>query len=237
MAIRNFQIIVRFAIVLTALFLYGSVQGRTSASGSTAPAQRINGLNPDQQKAVDDYVRQGERPTGELRILAKYIALYSSETLRTLFPRYKFVAVTWIYEADATASHKYSIPGPITHTLVLDENGKNQMPKRTGYLDEYADLLRAEKIKVTDEASAALVRSAFTDIYGIGMGSADLRHGNSEWFLGYKEWPFRAVSSYEEVREASYYLIVVDTSGQVVSGHLVNDVLERRKLKEDGQTH
>lgn len=229
----------RFAIVLTALFLYGSVQGQTSASASMAPVPKIDGLTPEQQKAVDDYVRQGERPTGELKILAdrKNIAVHSSEALQTLFPRYKFVVVTWIYEADAAAFHKYSIPGPMPYTLVLDENGKNGMPKRTGHLDEYADLLRAERIKVTDEASAALVRSAFTDIYGIGMSSTDLRHGNSEWFLGYREWPFRAISSYEEVREASYYLILVDASGLVVSGHLVNEVQERRKLKEDGQTH
>jgi hypothetical protein len=229
----------RFGIVLTALFLCGSVQGQTSASASIAPVQKIDGFTPEQQKAVDDYVRQGERPTGELRILAdrKHIAVHSSEALRTLFPRYKFVAVTWIYEVDAAAFHKYSIPGPITHTLVLDENGKNGTPKRTGYLDEYADLLCANRIKVTDQASAATVRSAFTDIYGIGMSSTDLRHGNSEWFLGYREWPFRSISSYEEVREASYYLILVDASGQVVSGHLVNEVLERRKLKEDGLNH
>lgn len=233
------RVTMRFAIVLTALFLCGSVQGQTSSSGSVAPVQKIDGLNPEQQKAVDDFVRQGERPTGELRILAdrKHIAVHSSEALRTLFPGYKFIAVTWIYEADAAAVNKYSIPGPITHTLVLNENGKEGMPKRTGYLDEYAELLRAERIKVTDEASAALVRSAFTDIYGIGLSSTDLRHGNSEWFLGYREWPFRAISSYEEVREASYYLILVDASGQVVSGHLANEVLERRKLQEGGHTH
>jgi hypothetical protein len=202
-----------------------------------APVHKIDELTPEQQKAVDDYVRQGERPTGEVRILAKYIAMRSSDALRKLFPRYKFVAVTWVYEADAAAFDNYSIPGPITHTLVLDENGKNVMPKHTGYLDEYADLLRVEKIKVTDEASAALVRSAFTDIYGIGISSTDLRHGNSEWFLGYTEWPFRAISSYEEVRAASYYLVLVDARGQVVSGHLVYDILEQRKLKEDGRTH
>lgn len=227
----------RCAFALFALCLYGSVQGQISTSASIAPVQKIDGLTPDQQKAVDDYVRQGERPTGEVRILANLnIAVRSSEALRTLFPKYKFVAVTWMYEADAPAFQKNSIPGPITQILVLDENGKSRMPKHTGYLDEYADLLCAERIKVTDEASAALVRSALTDI-GIGMSSTDLRHGNSEWFLGYREWPFRAISSYEEVREASYYLIRVDAKSQVVNGHLVNEVLERRKLKENGHSH
>lgn len=170
----------RCAFALFALCLYGSVQGQISTSASIAPVQKIDGLTPDQQKAVDDYVRQGERPTGEVRILANLnIAVRSSEALRTLFPKYKFVAVTWMYEADAPAFQKNSIPGPITQILVLDENGKSRMPKHTGYLDEYADLLCAERIKVTDEASAALVRSALTDI-GIGMSSTDLRHGNSD---------------------------------------------------------
>src|SRR6185437_786018 len=215
------------------------VKGQTWKPASRGPVPRIEGLTPKQQEAVDDYVRHGEVPTGDLRIVAvrSHIGEHTSEALRRLFPKYRFVAVTWIYEADAAAFHKYSIPGPITYTLVLDENGNNAMPKRTGDMREYADLLRGEKIKVTDEVSAALVRSAFIDIYSTGMSSTNLRHGNSEWFLGYQEWPFRAISGHEEIREASYYLIVVDVSGRGVGGQLVNLVLARSKLKEEGQTH
>jgi ribosomal protein S13 len=223
----------RFAIVLTALSVCGSVQGQDSPAINSGDVQKIERLNSEQEKAVDDYIRQNERPTGELRVVAdrNRIAVRSSQAIRALFPRYRFVAVTWIYEADPAAFGKYSIPGPLSHTLVLDENGRNLMPNRTGYLAEYAGLLRAERVKVTDDTWATLVRSALTDIYGIGMGSANLRHGSSEWSLGYQELPFRAISSYEEVREASYYLISVDTNGFVIGGRLVTEVLERRKLR------
>ena len=79
----------RFAIVLTALFLCGSVQGQTSASASMAPVLKIDGLTPEQLKAVDGYVRQGERPSGELRILAdrQHIVVRSTEALQSLFPK------------------------------------------------------------------------------------------------------------------------------------------------------
>jgi hypothetical protein len=115
---------------------------------------------------------------------------------------------------------------------VLDQDGKNGMPDRTGFLEEFADLLYEQKINISDEASAALVRSALSDIYGFGMGDKNVRHSDSEWFLGYREYPFRAISSYEEVREASYYLLRTDPDGIVISGRLVNEVLERRKTKQ-----
>ena len=208
---------------------------------SAGPVKKIDGLNSAQQQAVDDYVQKGERRTGELKVLAdrNAIMLRSSEALRTLFPSYRFVSVLWVYQADPQARNHYSIPGPLSFTLALDENGKNAMPNRTGYLEEYGDLLTAHRIKVTDKASAALVRSALTDIYSFGMGTSDVppsapdnvRHNSSEWYLGYEEHPFRAVSSYEEVREASYYLLRTDPDGVVISGRLVNQELERRRIK------
>jgi hypothetical protein len=205
---------------------------------SAGSLKKIKGLNPAQQQAVDDYVQKGERRTGELKVLADRngIILRSSDALRALFPNYRFVSVLWVYQADPQARNKYSIPGPLSFTLVLDENGKNAMPPRTGYLEEYGDLLHAQRIKVTDEGSAALVKAAFTDIYGIGMGSKNLRHGASEWFLGYQEFPFRAISSYEEIREASYYRLTTDSDGVVISGRLVNEVLERRKINPTVQS-
>ena len=199
---------------------------------SAGPLKKIEGLNPAQQQAVDDYVQKGERRTGELKVLADRngITLRSSDALRALFPNYRFVSVLWVYQADPQARNKYSIPGPLSFTLALDANGKNAMPNRTGYLEEYGDLLRAQRIKVTDEASAVLVRSSLSDIYGFGMGDKNIRHGESQWYVGYREYPFRAISSYEEVREASYYLIKTDSDGVVKSGRLVNEVLERRKI-------
>src|SRR5579864_6930270 len=200
---------------------------------SAGPVKKIDGLNPGQQQAVADHVQKIERRAGELKVLVDRngILLRSSEALRTLFPNYRFVAVTSVYQASPDATTKFSIPGPLTYVLVLDQDGKGGMPNHTGYLEEYGDLLRAQKIKVTDEASAVLVRSALTDIYGFGMGSKNLRQSKSEWFLGYREYPFRAISSYEEIREASYYRLKTDSDGNVINGRMVNEVLERRRIK------
>ena len=230
------------AALLVVLFLSACVQAQAPPDLSTrllkqpdfspGPLKKIEELNPMQQQAVDDYVQKDERRTGELKVLADRngIAVVRSEALRRLFPAYRFVSVPWVYQADPQARNKYSIPGPLSFTLVLDENGKNAMPARTGYLEEYGDLLHAEKIKITDEASAVLVRSALSDIYGFGMGDKNLRHSESQWYVGYREYPFRAISSYEEDREASYYLVTTDSDGIVKSGRLVNEVLERRRI-------
>jgi len=231
----------RFAILLTVLLACGGAPGQ-NPSMTPSDVPKLEGLNAAQQKAVQDYVQQHERPTGELRWIANQrMVVFSSEALRTLFPRFRFVAIRWITEADPAALHKYSIPGPIVETLVLDEEGRNCMPNRTGDRKEFGDLLRTEHVKVTDATSAAMVRSALSAI-DVGWGTDDLRtndlrHENSNWLLGYREWPFRAISSYEEVREASYYLISVDKNGFVVSGRSVREVLERRQLNGDGANH
>jgi hypothetical protein len=197
------------------------------------PLKKIDGLNPAQQQAVADHVKKIERRTGELKVLVDRngILLRSSEALRTLFPDDRFVAVTSVYQPSPDATTKFSIPGPLTYVLVLDQDGKDGMPNRTGYLEEYGDLLHAHRIKVTDDVSAVLVRSALSDIYGFGMGDKNVRHCESQWYVGYREYPFRAISSYEEVREASYYLVATDSDGVVKSGRLVNEVLERRGIK------
>jgi len=231
----------RFAVVLSLLFACAGVPAQNPATTSS-DVPKVEELNAAQQKAVEDYIRQSERPTGELRWIAdRRMVVFSSEALRTLFPGFRFVAVTWITEFDPAAMHKYGIPGPIVETLVLDADGRNRMPKHTGYQEEFGDLLHAERVRVTDATSAAMVRSALTSIY-VGWGQddlriSDLRHENSNWLLGYHEWPFRAISSYEEVREASYYLISVDAMGFVVSGRSVRQVLERRSLSGDGPNH
>jgi len=59
----------RFAIVLTVLLACGSAPAQNRATpGSDVP--KLEGLNAAQQRAVEEYVRQNERPTGELRWIA-----------------------------------------------------------------------------------------------------------------------------------------------------------------------
>jgi hypothetical protein len=52
------------------------------------------------------------------------------------------------------------------------------------------------------------------------MGSKNLHQSESEWFLGYREYPFRAISSYEEIRQASYYRLTTDSDGILSGGRL-----------------
>jgi hypothetical protein len=195
------------------------------------PLKKIPGLTAEQQEAVEAYVQAAERRTGELEILIdrNQIMVRSSEALGFLLPDLRLVSVTSLYRAKSAAAKKYSIPGPLTYVLVLDQDGKNAMPKRTGYLEEYGELLHVRAIKVADQASAALVRAALVDIYGFGMGT-DIRHRPSAWYIGYQEHPFRAISSSQEVREASYYLLTTGADGLVIHGRLVNEVLQRRKI-------
>src|SRR5579864_1548426 len=115
-------------ILFAVLLLSAGVQAQTPPLVSTfvkepdfsaGPLKKIEGLNPAQQQAVDDYVQKGERRTGELKVLADRngIALRSSDALRTLFPNYRFVSVLWVYQADPQARSKYSIPGPLFFTF------------------------------------------------------------------------------------------------------------------------
>jgi len=62
------------------------------------------------------------------------------------------------------------------------------------------------------------------------MGGKDVRQSESQWYLGYDEHSWRAISSYEEIREASYYVLITNAEGLVTNGRLVNAVLERRKM-------
>lgn len=232
---------VRFAVVLSVLFACSGVAAQNPAT-ARPDVPKLEGLNPAQQKAVEDYVQQNERPTGELRWIAdRRMRAFSSEALQKIFPSFRFVAIWWITEADPPAFHKYSIPGPILETLVLDADGTNRIPKHMGYGEEFGDLLRQEHVKITDAASAAVVRSALKSLSaGVGaddLRTSDVRHENSNWLLGYQELPFRPISMYEEVREVSYYLVSVDADGFVVSGRSVIKEVERRKLNGDRPKH
>jgi len=231
----------RFAIALTVFFACGSLAAQSAAT-TRSGVPRLEGLNFAQQKAVEEYILQNERPTGELRWVAdRRMRVFTSEALHTLFPNFRFVAIQWITEADPAAFHKYSIPGPILKTLVLDADGMNRMPNHTGYREEFGDLLREEHVRITDAASAAVVRSALNALYAGGTAddprTSDVRHENSNWLLGYNEGSFRPISMYEEIREVSYYLVAVDADGYVVSGRSVTRVVERRKLNADSPNH
>jgi hypothetical protein len=231
----------RLTIALTVLFACGVLAAQNPAT-TRSDIPKLEGLNAAQQRAVEDYVRQTERPTGELRWIAdRRMAVFSSEALRKLFPSFRFVAIRWTTEADPAAVNKYSIPGPIVQTLALDQEGRDRLSKHTGLEKEFGELLHMERVRVTDVTSAAIVRSAFAEIHAGGgaddLRTTDLRHENSNWLLGYHESPFRVISGYEEVREVSYYLISVDPNGFVVSGLSVTEVLERRKIKGNAPNH
>ena len=223
----------------TALFFGLGVQAQAPIPGLSkepdfysGPLRQIEGLNSAQQKAVADYILRAERRNGGLRVLVdrNQIVLRSSEALHRLFPDDRFVAVTSVYQATSQAQKKYSIPGPLTYTLALDQNGNDVMANLTGYLEEYGALLHSRGIKVDDATSAALVRSAIEDIYGFALGGEDVRRSKSQWYLGYNQHPWRATSSYQEIREASYYFLITNAEGLVTNGRLVNEVLERRKV-------
>jgi len=231
----------RIALIPTIFLACGSLASQNLATLQSG-VPKLEGLNPAQQLAVEDYVRQHERPTGEIRWIAnRRMQVFSSDALRALFPSLRFLAITWITEADEAALHKYSIPGPILETVVLDTNGKDRMPHHTGYGEEFGDLMRAEHIKITDATSAAVVRSALRALSAgtsaDDLRTTDVRHENSNWLLGYQEFPFRAISGYEEIREVSYYLVSVDPDGFVISGRSVIKELERRKLKGADPSH
>jgi len=231
----------RCALVLTIFLACGHLASQNPAT-LRSDVPNLDELNSAQQLAVEDHVRQHERPTGELRWIAnRRMRVFSSEALRALFPNLRFVAITWITEADDAAFHKCSIPGPILETLVLDTNGKERMPHHSAYREEFGDLMHAEHIKITDASSAAVVRSALNALYAGGsaddLRTTDVRHEKSNWLLGYHELPFRAISGYEEIREVSYYLVSVDPDGLVISGRSVIKELERRKLNGAGPSH
>src|SRR5437879_8610850 len=133
-------------IILTVLFTFAGVHMQSSLAYGSERLKTIEGLNPAQQKAVDNYIQGNERLTGVLKVTAdrNRIAVRSSRALQSLFPKYRFVAVTWWYEAVPDALNKFSIPGPLAYTIVLDEEGKNCMQPRTGNLEEYAALLHTQ---------------------------------------------------------------------------------------------
>jgi len=194
----------------------------------------LRALNAAQRETVDRFVLEHERPTGELKRLAERgrIAVRSSAALRHLFPRSRFVVVPWILRADPDAQNPYSIPGGLFDVLAISDEGRLESTfHSSGNHEEFGFFLHGYRVKVRSKTMACKVARAFADIYGHGLSLCnDLRRSSSEWLLGYREMPFRPVSSYDEVREAYYYRLTVGSSGVVLNGTYVCKVLERRKI-------
>jgi len=192
-------------------------------------------LNAAQRETVDKFVLEHERPTGELKRLADRngIAVRSSAALRHLFPRSRFVVIPWILRADPAAQNLYSIPAGLFDVLGISDEGRLESTfHSSGNHEEFGLFLHAYHVKVRNKTMACKVARALAEIYGHGplLCSNDVRRSPSEWQLDYQEMPFRPVSSYEEVREAYYYHLTVDSSGVVLNGTLVGETLERRKV-------
>jgi len=194
----------------------------------------LDALNAAQRETVDRFVLEHERPTGELKLLAERrgLTVRSSVALRHLFPHSRFVVVPWIFQLDPNAKNLYSIPFGLYDLLAISDEGRQEsIFHSSGNQDEFGLFLHDHRVKIRNKAIACEVSMARADIYGAGLSLCnDVRRSSSEWRLSYKETPFRPVSSYEEVREAYYYRLRVDSRGFVLDGKLVIDTLERRKI-------
>jgi hypothetical protein len=208
-------------------------------NGQSALPAPLDGLNPNQKRSVSEYIKQHEVLAGELRVLADpdQVWLRSSKVLADLFPEYRFVVVPWIYELDPQAKNKYSIPGGLFDVLAIDEHGiVHSVFYSSGNREQYGEFLKTMRTKVSNNSDAARLGEAMAAIYGDGS-SNNLRHGASEWYLNYQEAPFRAISGYDQVREAYYFHLQTDPQGFVLGGKLEVQTLERRKIQQPSALH
>jgi hypothetical protein len=221
-------------LLLAAAHPYADAQA-DSVSISAGKMPRLIGLNAAQRETVAKFVLEHERPTGELKRLAErgWITVRTSAVLTHLFPHSRFVEVPWIFQLDPAAKNLYSIPSGLFDVLAISDQGPQESTfHSSGNATEFGLFLHAHHVKVRNKTIADEVARAFTDIYGLSLCCNDLRHSQSEWYLGYRELPFRPVSSYEEERDAFYYRLTVDSNGLVLNGTLVNNVLERRRIED-----
>lgn len=190
-------------------------------------------FSSDQQKSINAYLLAHEQPKAELMVLAdrSHIKEFSTKTLKELFPGYSFVVIPWMYKPAPGAQVKYQIPAGLADILAIGD-GKTFAFHNSGNYEEYGAFLHTLGVKVATEDMAAKVTQAFIDIHGLSLCCKNIRRSKAEWRLGYHEDPFRAISSYEEIREAYYYLLTLDDGGVVVSGKLMADEIERRKIKQ-----
>jgi hypothetical protein len=221
-------------LLLAAALPYADAQ-TDSVLTSAGKVPGLMGLNAAQRETVTKFVLEHEQPTGELKRLAERggITVRTSAALAHLFPHSRFVKVPWIFQLDPAAKNLYSIPGGLFDVLAISDQGLQESTfYSSGNSTEFGVFLHAHRIKVRNKTMADEVARAFADIYQLSLCCSDVKHGPSEWYLGYRELPFRPVSSYEEERDVFYYRLTVDSNGVVLNGTLVNKVLERRKIED-----
>ncbi len=195
---------------------------------------QLDELSAAQRQAVNDYIGKNERPVGELRIMAQrgQIVVRSSKVLGEVFPQYRFVVFPWCYQVAPEAKDRYQIPGELFDILALDANAKSQYVfYSSGNQEQFGDFLKARQVNIRTDEDAARFAAALTDIYAKGSRSTNLHHNPTEWYLAYQEFPFRAISGEEEIREAYYFHLRTDGSGRVLGGRLESEVLERRRIQ------
>jgi len=220
-------------LVLLAAVAYANAQGDSVAM--PREELRLGALNAAQRETVDKFLLEHERPTGELKLLAERggTAVRSSVALRQLFPHSRFVVVPWNLRVDPAAEHVYSIPFGLYDVLAISDRGQHESTfHSSGNQEEFGLFLHDHRVKVRNKTMACAVARALADIYGrSGLSLCNnVKSSSSEWRLSYTETRFRPISSYEQVREAYYYRLRVDSRGVVLDGKLVADTLERRKI-------
>jgi hypothetical protein len=201
----------------------------TSVRPGFAP---LTSLNTPQRRALEEFISQNERPTGDQKRLAdrNRAGVLSAKILRELFPAYSFVKVPWEYQVEPGSLAKYSIPAPgaVFTVVALNDGGDHRFVfHSSGNREEYAAFLRGQRIRVTDETADRL-SAAEAELYGNGSGPTK-RYARFEWRLGCQETPLHAISSSEEERGAYFYQLLIDANDFVESGRLLYEVIERRK--------
>ncbi len=218
-----------------AAFLTLQVFGGPNLAAQAKIGSVLNALNEQQKKAVEAYISKREVTSGELIIHAEkdWISVRTSKPLEDLFPNILFVVIPWVYQVTPDAKGKYAIPGGLSDTLALNDQGTVECVfHSTGNREQFAEFLKARPIAVKNDSDAAKVSAALGALYAGGT-TTNLRHGPSEWYLSYQESPFRAISGYEEVREAYYFHLHTNADGFVTGGRLEVETLERRPVEQN----
>ena len=220
---------------ILAAFLTLQMLGSPNVAAQLKMEGVLNALNEQQKKAVEAYITKHQVTSGELRVQARrdWISVRTSKILEDLFPNVLFVVIPWSYQVTPEAKGKYAIPGGLSDTLALNDQGAVECVfYSSGNREQFAEFLKARRIAVKNDSDAAKVSSALAALYD-GGATANSRHGPSEWYLNYQESPFRAISGYEEVREAYYFHLHTDADGFVTGGRLEVETLERRPIEQN----